>query len=138
MDPGYPAARFFLSRAYWLQGSYQEALGEYRHLWKGSPELQVALEDGFAADGPREGMRRVGEVMASWAETGRADPRETAAFFALAGEADAAFSWLERAFEQRIPQLMLLAQEPIWDPIRDDPRFDQLVRRIGIPSEDSP
>lgn len=41
--------------------------------------------------------------------------------------------WLDKAYEERIPQLLLIPFEPLIDPIRDDPRFQNLVKRIGIP-----
>jgi DNA-binding SARP family transcriptional activator/TolB-like protein len=46
---------------------------------------------------------------------------------------DRAFQWLERAFEQRCPQLVYLSVDPRYDSIRSDPRFVGLLRRIGLP-----
>jgi hypothetical protein len=49
------------------------------------------------------------------------------------GEKDQAFAWLEKAYEQRSFLLAYLKVDPIWDPLRSDPRFADLVRRIGLP-----
>jgi hypothetical protein len=49
------------------------------------------------------------------------------------GERDAAFAELERAYASREGDLAFLRVDPRYDPLRDDPRFDELVRRIGIP-----
>jgi tetratricopeptide (TPR) repeat protein len=47
---------------------------------------------------------------------------------------DQAFDWLEKSREERFVRLAYLAREPLWDPIRSDPRFGELVRRVGIPT----
>ncbi len=41
--------------------------------------------------------------------------------------------WLEKAYEERSDYLLLLKREPLADPVRSDPRFQALVRRIGLP-----
>jgi hypothetical protein len=46
---------------------------------------------------------------------------------------DLAFQWLEKSFEQRESALTLLNVEPILDGLRGDPRFQDLVRRVGLP-----
>jgi hypothetical protein len=47
---------------------------------------------------------------------------------------DQAFTWLEKACEERFNRLVYLNIEAFWDPIRPDPRFADLVRRVGIPA----
>jgi serine/threonine-protein kinase len=49
------------------------------------------------------------------------------------GESDRAFEWLEKAFEARDWQMALLNVEPLFDSLRADPRFTELVRRVGLP-----
>ena len=46
---------------------------------------------------------------------------------------DQAFSWLEKAYEERFNRLAYLKVEALWDPLRSDPRFGDLLRRVGIP-----
>jgi hypothetical protein len=50
------------------------------------------------------------------------------------GEKDQAFAWLEKAYDERFNRLAYLRREPVWDSLRSDPRFDDLLRRIGLPS----
>jgi hypothetical protein len=50
------------------------------------------------------------------------------------GERDRAFEWLERAYEDRYPWLGWLNAEPRFDPLRNDARFTDLARRVGIPA----
>jgi hypothetical protein len=50
------------------------------------------------------------------------------------GNADAAFEWLERGYEERANGMVYLHVESSWDSIRHDPRFQDLVRRVGLPA----
>ena len=60
-------------------------------------------------------------------------PLHFAFSYAHIGENDLAFEWLEQMYERRDANLVLLQVHPIWDPIRSDPRFDDLLRRINYP-----
>jgi hypothetical protein len=53
--------------------------------------------------------------------------------YAAIGDADRAFQWLEKAYEAHDTFLPWLKVDPELDELRGDPRFDDLVRRIGIP-----
>ena len=48
------------------------------------------------------------------------------------GDRDQALAWLERGFEQRDPKMAFLKVEPKWNNLRDDPRFRDLLRRVGF------
>jgi adenylate cyclase len=54
------------------------------------------------------------------------------------GDTDASFEWLERAFQTRASALVYLAVDPRYDAVREDPRFRDLVRRIGLPEVAAP
>ena len=58
-----------------------------------------------------------------------------AEFYGRLGEKDAMFEWLGKAYEARDGGLTFLNADPQWDPWRSDPRFDDLLRRIGFPEE---
>ena len=49
------------------------------------------------------------------------------------GETEEAMTWLERAYEERDPLLINAKTDPRFDPLRSDPRFQDLLRRIGFP-----
>ncbi len=58
---------------------------------------------------------------------------------AMIGETEEAMTWLERAYEERDPGLLTAKIDPRLDPLRSDPRFQDLLRRIGFPeSPDAP
>ncbi len=52
---------------------------------------------------------------------------------AMIGETEEAMTWLERAYEEREPGLISVKVDPRMDPLRSDPRFQDLLRRIGFP-----
>ena len=53
---------------------------------------------------------------------------------AVRGDYGDALTWLERAVEERSPGLVYLNVQTIWDPLRSDPRFEALTKRIGLPT----
>ena len=48
------------------------------------------------------------------------------------GEKDQAFDWMQKAFEDRSAWLVYLKVDPLFDPVRSDPRFTDLLRRVGL------
>jgi hypothetical protein len=55
-----------------------------------------------------------------------------AAVYAALGDHDQAFRWLEVAYKLRIGSLILLKTDPAMDPLRNDPRFDELLRKMNL------
>ncbi len=125
--------RLYMGHALWFLGRHEEAIEEWR-IGRGaeSPSVQ-ALEGGYAEGGPREAMLAVGDWLVAASANRPVDPFDVATYYAVADERDPAFEWLEKAYEQRVPLLLHLTFNPYFDPIRDDPRFEDLLRRIGIP-----
>jgi len=109
-------------------------------------ELRAGLAD--AAGHPLEGTAvecaityysRAGrhpEARALLAETARNRPLRAlnmAEFHAALGDTEEAFAWLQRAQDDRDPLLVFLNADVVWDPIRGDPRFREMTRRLGLP-----
>jgi len=53
----------------------------------------------------------------------------------MTGETDEAFRWLERGYRERDRLMITTKTDPVFDPLRSDPRFQDLLRRIGFPKE---
>ena len=70
------------------------------------------------------------EVRADW---GYVSPFDYAKVYAQLGDADQVFSYLEEAFAQRSPALVVLTFDTAFYRVRDDPRFDDALRRVGFP-----
>jgi hypothetical protein len=49
------------------------------------------------------------------------------------GDKAQALAWLEKAYDQRHPYLILIKVEPVFDSLRSDPRFAELIRKVGLP-----
>ena len=58
-----------------------------------------------------------------------------ARFYAWAGEKDRALEFLEKAYEEREPTMAHLRAEAVWDNLLDDPRFQDLLRRMNLPEQ---
>jgi tetratricopeptide (TPR) repeat protein len=65
-------------------------------------------------------------------------PFQIAAMYARADRADDAFAWLEKAYERRASMLTNVNVDPAFDSLRGDPRYDDLLRRIGLPKVSRP
>src|SRR5262249_39790334 len=132
MDPNYPLARFYLACAYLFQGMYDEALREFRkysELIGGHPDTDGSLAVYYAFVGNRE------DALKSLAILQRRDvsPRLVAVIYARLGDKDQAFNWLEKAYEEHDALLPFLNVNPMFQPLHSDSRFQDLLRRIGLP-----
>ena len=99
----------------------------------GRERIAEAQERGWAEGGKEGEIRAAQEVMIELAEEGLYSPFAVAMNYARVGEVDEAFHWLERAYEQREAVLYALKATPFADPLRSDPRYHDLIRRIGFP-----
>ena len=64
-------------------------------------------------------------------------PYDRATVYAGLGEKDQAIAWLEKAYQERSDGLVFLKVEPKFDGLRSDPRFADLLRRVGFPGSES-
>jgi TolB-like protein/tetratricopeptide (TPR) repeat protein/predicted Ser/Thr protein kinase len=121
----------------WRETKYEEALAEYRLAM--GPDFE-AFAAGFRRAGPRGALLAHAERLSKMArEAGRSpDWLGIAGCYAEAGRADQAFALLDEAFAARAPQLLHLVADPAFDGVRDDPRYADLLRRIGIPMAGRP
>jgi len=61
-------------------------------------------------------------------------PNGRAVYYAQLGDKDQAFFWLEKTMQERVSVMVELKSSPVWDKIRDDPRFTDILRRVGLPN----
>jgi TolB-like protein/DNA-binding winged helix-turn-helix (wHTH) protein/Tfp pilus assembly protein PilF len=106
--------------------------------------LKGATDEEVAALGrgdPAAGMRAYYEWNLRWflprVERGEASSFALVLLYIRLGRRDEALAWLQKAFEQRAPFLAYLGVEPRYDSLRGDPRFEELVRRLGLPEAGS-
>ncbi|MBN2266646.1 MAG: protein kinase [Candidatus Aminicenantes bacterium] len=99
------------------------------------PRIGAALDDGYAQGGYAEAMKRGAEFLVARLPETYCMPSDIFVCFAMAGEKGKAFEWLEKGFEVHDPALPYLGY-PCFDGIRPDPRFQDILRRMGLPMDE--
>ena len=134
IDPDFVVAHYQLSQAYELQGRYPEAIAEVEKIR--SPEavrfVTGQLGHIYAHQGrKREALQAVDELQRSSKQT-YIDSGYVADIYLILGEKDLALVWLEKGYQQHSPAMCALKTDPTYAPIRSDPRFVDLMRRVGL------
>jgi len=138
IDPTFASAHLDLSIVYRLTSKYDLWLEEWE---KGArlnndPEdiaLVKAVKQEYAMLGPHGAMKRHVALQEKQAKRIYIDPAWIAGNYALLGEKDRAFSWLEKAFREKSGGLLNIKSAPVFDSLRSDPRYADLLKRMGLP-----
>jgi TolB-like protein/DNA-binding winged helix-turn-helix (wHTH) protein/Flp pilus assembly protein TadD len=132
MDPNFGLAHNQLAQAYLQKQMYVEAIGELRkaiQLSGDSPTCIANLARAYAASGKRnEALQLLSDLKKS-SNPGYSHASEIAVIYAALGDKNQAMTWLEKGYEERFNPGVLL--RPGFDPLRPDPRFQDLLRRVG-------
>jgi hypothetical protein len=96
-------------------------------------EFASAMEQGFRSLGWKGALRKGIETRKARRKTRYSSAYWIASMYAELGEKDQAFRWLDTAYQERELFLLGLKTDFSFDPIRSDPRFAELVRRVGLP-----
>lgn len=91
------------------------------------------LGHAYAKAGQTEAALSVRDELLSRLKRGYVPIRPFVSVYAGLGELDRAFEWLEKAFQDRDPILFWIRSVPFFEPLRCDPRFEEMARRIGVP-----
>ena len=104
--------------------------------------MAAAVHRAFATAGYKGAMREYASAMEAMQRANQGFfPESLASAYAALGDKDRAFNWLEQAYQQREKVsldwgLMILKEDRMLDPLRSDPRFKDLLRRVGLPSDE--
>jgi serine/threonine protein kinase/tetratricopeptide (TPR) repeat protein len=136
VQPDFVQAHVFLADAYRLSGKGELAISESRRAIElGFPFGRAFLAASYAAVGRKtEAMALLKESINQF-KTSHGGALFIAEAFNELGEKDQAFLWLEESYRAHEPVLTALDAAPFFDNLRGDPRFQDLVRRIGIPTQ---
>jgi len=132
MDPNFAVAHYELGQALVQKHMYKEAIAELQkaiELSGGSTTCTSNLAFAYAASGRR---KEAVKILSDLKNRSKQNASEIALMYVGLDEKDQAMTWLEKAYEERFNPSILL--RPAFDPLRSDPRFQNLVRRIGLPS----
>jgi eukaryotic-like serine/threonine-protein kinase len=135
LDPNFLPARRYLALGYDLQGKYNESVPEFQKalsLSPGSTLIKAELGYAFAKSGRREdALRALDELQRSQGQR-RASPFHLALIHVGLGENDRAIELLNKACDERAERLVWLRADPRFDPLRLDPRFNEIMIRMGL------
>lgn len=138
-DPSFSRTHHYLAKVYAQVGQYAEAVDAQQKGWLlagDNPDDVARRIAGLRRALERSGARSFWEAQLEVAQTLRGSDAtvDVAELYARLGNRDRSFALLERAFDSRLFALLFLKVDPAWDELRDDPRFRDLLVRIGFPS----
>jgi tetratricopeptide (TPR) repeat protein len=136
LNPNYSWGHVALADAYVRKGMYEEAIAEVNKALslEGNTSAIALLGNVYALAGRHEEARKLLGQLEVLSKQKYVPPFFIAAIYIGLGEKDRAFEWLEKAYQEHHPHLVNLKVQPVFDPIRSDPRFADLLRRMGLSS----
>lgn len=134
MDPNFSMAHGFLASVYQQKGMHKQSIDEC--------ETAIRLDDNknrtallgyaYAVAGKKREARQVLRQLEDLSHDRYISPYSMALIYVGLGERDEAFLWLEKAFQDRFWMMAFLKVDPRLDALRSDPRFTDLLRRMGL------
>jgi tetratricopeptide (TPR) repeat protein len=134
VDPNFVRAHILLGTIYRQKGMYYESINEFQEaatLHGGMTEIVAEFACTYAMAGKHEKARQILEQLTDPSKQKYVSPYDIATIYTCLGETEEAFDWLSRACEERSGLLVYLKVEPMLDRLRSDPRFTELLRRVG-------
>ncbi len=136
MDPNFAMAHNQLAQAYLQKHMYDEAVAELKRaveLSAASPTCVANLARAYVLSGKRNEAVKLLSDLKNGSHPGYSNASEIAVIYASLGDKDQAMTWLEKGYEERFNPGVLL--RPGFDPLRSDPRFKNLMQRVGLPTK---
>src|SRR5262249_13744478 len=137
-NPTFAQAHACLVGAYWVKRMYPQMIEELKIFGQlnGDPneiDFDSAMERGFRSGGWKGALTKGIEAREAQRKAGYSSPYNIAGLYAELGDKDQAFRWLDTAYQERDINLVGLKIDFSLDPLRSDPRFAELVRKVGLP-----
>jgi tetratricopeptide (TPR) repeat protein len=136
--PTFPMAHYCLLEAYWGKRMYLQAIEEWRVYGqladdKDETELASAMEHEFHSSGWEGALHKGIEISLARRNTTGSSAYGIAQLYTGLGDKDRTFQWLNRAFQEHDDSVVALRTDSSFDDMRSDPRFAELVRKVGLP-----
>jgi DNA-binding winged helix-turn-helix (wHTH) protein/TolB-like protein/Flp pilus assembly protein TadD len=135
MHPNDPTTHTSLGEAYALKGRREEAIVEFEKavtLSAGREHALAALGWGYAVAGKRDETQRTLDQLSEMSKSRYVRPYLLARIYVALGDKDRAFDLLEKSYQERVGAMTLLKVDPMLDSLRQDPRFQRLLRRMRL------
>jgi serine/threonine protein kinase/Flp pilus assembly protein TadD len=133
LDPNFPLTHWWLGMFYEQAGRYVEAVAEGQKalsLSRGEPGVLGTLGHAYAASGKRAESQKVLAELRDLSKRRYVAPLNVALVYAGLGDKAQALEWLERAYEDHSDRLTWIKYWPLFDSLRAEPRFEDLLRRM--------
>jgi TolB-like protein/Tfp pilus assembly protein PilF len=130
LDPTQPVGT--INYYLYVLGKEEEAFREFRKNFKDHEYLK-AVDDGYAEGGYKGAQKKLADLRVEKAKGSYISPMIIANNYAVAGEYDKSIYWLEVAYEARDPSLPYVTLRHWYSEIREDPRFQDLCRKLNLP-----
>ncbi len=137
-NPTFPGAHDCLAQAYWGKRMYPQVIEEWRAHGqlsgnRNESDFASATEQGFRSAGWKGALTKGIEARQAQRKTGYSSAYDIATLYADLGDKEQGFRWLNTAYQERDGYLVHLKTDFLLDPLRSDPRFAELVRKVGLP-----
>jgi TolB-like protein/Flp pilus assembly protein TadD len=135
--PGFFLARFWLGSAYREKKMYPLAIEQFHLAREESNDLPCMVQaegNVLALSGDHEGATKLLNRLQTTAETKYVPALYIAGIYEGLGANDKVFQWLDKAYAERNDRLPYLGVDPIADPLRTDSRFQNLMKKVGLPA----
>jgi DNA-binding winged helix-turn-helix (wHTH) protein/TolB-like protein/Tfp pilus assembly protein PilF len=135
LDPNYVFPRESLALVYDAMGRYQDASAQYlevESITGGKERPRAGLAHSYAKMGRRADAVKLLDEIKRLSADRYVSPSAIAVVYEGLGDRDQTFEWLEHAYRERSNLLWLLKVNPAWDSLRADPRFQNLLARVGL------
>jgi TolB-like protein/Flp pilus assembly protein TadD/tRNA A-37 threonylcarbamoyl transferase component Bud32 len=137
LDPNYWQAHYWLGVAYHQKGVRDQSISEFQKATTASGESPTALAMlgyAYASSGQKARALEILGRLNRLAQHRNVLPTNYALIYFGLDQKDEGFKWLDKSYEERDPSLVLIKLLPIFDNLRQDPRFSTLVKRLGLPN----
>ncbi len=131
-DPQAPILLTTLRTTYHLMGRHEQAMEMWRASYQSDPGALEALDGGYRAGGYSAALRAVAGLLVARSDTTYVRPWLIGTMYMRAGMGDLAIGYLEQAFREHDPNMPYISTDPIFDPIRREPRFIALMEGLGL------
>jgi len=137
-SPQHPMLHQMLSALLLRKAMYEESLAELKASYSsiGDRKVEEALTQGDAQSGYRGAMKRAADLLAARARKTNVPLIDPAMLYVIAGENAQALEWLEKGLEERSPHMPYVDAYMELAPLRSDPRFQDLLRKMNLPMDE--